>query len=168
MTLAAASFLRVQVSAQAARRFLVARHFLAPARSLAGSEGVLEVFRRFGSIQFDPVAVAGRSHDLVLHARVAGYEPSWCEELYQRRAVFEATNKALSFVPVGEFPWFRQAMGRKGPRFHAQALAVVCRSMCGVIFLVSPARCAAALAGVHRRAWKSGYRHGLPCGVVKT
>jgi uncharacterized protein len=114
----------VKVSAEAARRFLVARHLLAPARSLAGGpEAVLEVFRRFGSIQFDPISVAGRNHDLVLHARVAGYEPAWCEELYERREIFEATNKALSFVPTSEFPWFRHVMGRKGPRFHAAALA---------------------------------------------
>jgi uncharacterized protein YcaQ len=84
---------------------------------------VLEVFRRFGSIQFDPIAVAGRNHDLVLHARVAGYEPAWCDVLYERREIFEATNKALSFVPTSEFPWFRHVMGRKGPRFHAAALA---------------------------------------------
>jgi uncharacterized protein len=113
----------VKVSAEAARRFFVARHFLAPARSLAGLEGVLEVFRRLGSIQFDPIAVAGRSHDLVLHARVAGYEPAWCDLLYERREIFEATNKALSFVPASEFPWFRHVWGRKGPRFHAAALA---------------------------------------------
>lgn len=84
---------------------------------------MLEVFRKFGSIQFDPIAVAGRNHDLVLHARVAGYEPSWCDALYERRAIFEATNKALSFVPTSEFPWFRHVMGRKGLRFHAAALA---------------------------------------------
>jgi uncharacterized protein len=114
----------VKVTAEAARRFLVARHFLAPARSLAGGlDGVLEVFRKFGSIQFDPIAVAGRSHDLVLHARVAGYEPVWCDVLYERREIFEATNKALSFVPTSEFPWFRHVMGRKGPRFHFAALA---------------------------------------------
>ena len=83
---------------------------------------MLQVLRRFGSIQFDPIAVAGRNHDLMLHARVAGYEPAWCDELYARREIFEATNKALSFVPTGEFPWFRHAMGRKGPRFHAAAL----------------------------------------------
>ena len=52
---------------------------------------VLEVFRRLGSIQFDPIAVAGRSHDLVLHARVADYDPAWCELLYERRAIFEGT-----------------------------------------------------------------------------
>jgi uncharacterized protein YcaQ len=114
----------VEVTAEAARRFLVARHLLAPARSVGGGlDGVLEVFRKFGSIQFDPIAVAGRNHDLVLHARVAGYEPAWCDVLYERREIFETTNKALSFVPASEFPWFRFGWGRKGPRFHARILA---------------------------------------------
>ncbi|HET8528530.1 MAG TPA: crosslink repair DNA glycosylase YcaQ family protein [Gaiellaceae bacterium] len=114
----------MQVSAEAARRFLVARHFLSPARSLTGGpDAVLEVLRRFGSVQFDPVAVAGRNHDLVLHARVAGYEPAWCDALYERGELFEATNKALSLVPTDEFAWFRHVWGRKGPRFHAAALA---------------------------------------------
>jgi uncharacterized protein len=67
--------------------------------------------------------VAGRSHDLVLHARVAGYEPAWCDLLYERRELFEATNKALSLVLASEFPWFRLGFGRKGPRFHARILA---------------------------------------------
>jgi uncharacterized protein len=112
------------VTAEAARRFLVTRHFLAPARSLAGGpDGVLEVLRRLGSIQFDPIAVAGRNHDLMLHARVAGYEPAWCDDLYTRRKIFETTNKALSFIPTSEFPWYRVNAGRKGPRFHAAALA---------------------------------------------
>jgi uncharacterized protein YcaQ len=97
----------VKVTADAARRFLVAHHMLAPARSLpGGTEGVLEVFRRLGSLQFDPIAVAGRSHDLVLHARVKDYEPSWCDRLYERREIFEAYNKGLSFVPTSEFVWF--------------------------------------------------------------
>jgi uncharacterized protein len=112
------------VTAVAARRFLVARHFLAPARSVGGgTDGVLEVLRRLGSIQFDPIAVAGRNHDLMLHARVAGYEPAWCDLLYERREIFEVTNKALSFILTSEFPWFRLGIGRKGPSFHAAVLA---------------------------------------------
>ncbi|HKD93613.1 MAG TPA: crosslink repair DNA glycosylase YcaQ family protein, partial [Gaiellaceae bacterium] len=86
-------------------------------------DGVLEVIRKLGSIQFDPIAVAGRNHDLMLHARVAGYEPAWCEALYERRKIFETTNKALSFIPAGEFPWYRVNAGRKGSRFHAAALS---------------------------------------------
>ena len=109
------------VTAEAARRFLVARHFLAPARSLEGGlDAVLEVFRRLGSIQFDPLAVAGRSHDLVLHARVAGYDPAWCDLLYERREIFEAYNKGLSFVPTSDFPWFRGTWSRQGRRVLAE------------------------------------------------
>jgi len=68
---------------------------------------VLDVFRRLGSIQFDPLAVAGRTHDLVLHARVAEYDPAWCDLLYERREIFEAYNKGLSLVATSELPWFR-------------------------------------------------------------
>ena len=74
---------------------------------------MLQVFHRLGSIQFDPIAVAGRSHDLVLHARVADYDPGWCELLYERREVFEAYNKGLSLVPTSDFPWFRGASSRR-------------------------------------------------------
>lgn len=110
----------MKVSADAARRFLVARHALAPARSLEGGlDGVREVFRRWGSIQYDPIAVAGRSHDLVLHARVAGYDPAWCDLLYDRREIFEAYNKGLSLVRSAEYPWFRGLLWRQ----PAQVLA---------------------------------------------
>ena len=113
----------MKVSADAARRFLVVRQCLAPARSVPGGpDGVIEVLRRLGSIQFDPIAVAGRNHDLVLHARVAGYEPAWCDDLYERRQIFEVTNKALSFIPMSELPWYRVGIGRKGARFHAAIL----------------------------------------------
>jgi hypothetical protein len=84
---------------------------------------VLEVIRRLGSVQFDPIAVAGRNHDLMLHARVAGYEPAWCDELYERREIFETTNKALSLIPASEVPWYRFGIGRKGTEFHAAILA---------------------------------------------
>jgi uncharacterized protein len=111
----------VQVSAQDARRFLVQRQLLAPARGLdGGPDAVLEILRRFGSIQYDPIAVAGRSHDLMLHARVAGYEPAWCDLLYERREVFEAYNKGLSFVQTSEYPWFRAIPVRLVPPVLAE------------------------------------------------
>jgi uncharacterized protein YcaQ len=111
----------MRATAEAARRFLVARQFLAPARSVdGGPDAVLEIFRKLGSIQFDPLAVAGRSHDLVLHARVAGYDPGWCDLLYERREIFEAYNKGLSLVPVSEFAWFRGNLSRSAPQALAE------------------------------------------------
>jgi uncharacterized protein len=104
----------MRTTAEAARRFLIARHFLAPARSLeGGTSGVLEVMSKLGSLQFDPLSIAGRNHDLVLHARVADYDPASCELLYDHRKIFEAYNKGLSFVPTPEYPWFRVAADRR-------------------------------------------------------
>jgi uncharacterized protein len=118
----------VKVTADAARRFLVARQFLTPARSLRGrSKSVLEVFRRLGSVQFDPLSVAGRNHDLVLHARVADYDPAWCDRLYERREVFEAYNKGLSLVLTSEFPWFRGTLSRRSAALIAENRAVAKR-----------------------------------------
>jgi uncharacterized protein len=114
----------VKVTAEQARRFFVARQFLAPARSLKGQKGVLEVFRRFGGVQFDPLSIAGRNHDLVLHARVARYEPAVSDRLYRRRDIFEAYNKGLSLVPTDEFPWFRGTLSRRSANLIAENKAV--------------------------------------------
>ena len=104
----------MKVTPEAARRFLVARHFLAPARSLQGGpDAVMQVFRRFGSIQYDPIAIAGRTHDLVLHARVADYDPAWCDDLYERREIFEAYNKGLSLVPAEDLAGFRGGLSKR-------------------------------------------------------
>ena len=93
----------------AARRFLVERHLLTQPRSLEASiDGVRAAFARLGSVQFDPLGVAGRNHDLVLQARVRDYRSSWTDELlYGTRELFEAYNKGLSLLPTAELPWYR-------------------------------------------------------------
>ncbi len=97
------------VSAAAARRFLVLRHLLAPARSLPPEPAsILRVVDRLGSLQFDPLEVAGRNHDLTLLARVGGYRRSWTDDLlYRDRVLYETYNKQLSIVPTAELPWYR-------------------------------------------------------------
>jgi uncharacterized protein len=101
----------LQISADHARRFLVTRHLLAPARSLpARPESVLAAVERLGLLQFDPLEVPGaRNHDLVLHARVAGYRREWCEQwLYgPDRRLIEIYNKSLNMVPMHELPHYR-------------------------------------------------------------
>jgi len=85
-----------------ARRYLVLHHLLAPPRSLPpGEDSVRCVFDRLGSLQFDPIDVAGRNHDLVLLARIGGYRREMTERLlYEERSVYETYNKGLSLVPI--------------------------------------------------------------------
>ena len=100
---------RLELDRATARRFLAARHLLAPPRGLpADPASVLRVMDRLGSLQFDPLEVTGRNHDLVLAARIAGYRRTWTDEhLYGSRTLYETYNKGLSIVPKAELPWYR-------------------------------------------------------------
>jgi uncharacterized protein YcaQ len=102
---------RFDLDRTTARRFLAARHLLAPPRSLPPEPAsVLRVVERLGSLQFDPLDVTGRNHDLVLAARVHGYRRVWTDAyLYGTRDLYETYNKGLSIVPTRELPWYRIA-----------------------------------------------------------
>jgi uncharacterized protein len=112
-----------QVPAAVARRFLVLRHLLAPPRALPPErESVLRVIERIGSLQFDPLDVAGRNHDLVLLARIAGYRREWADHwLYEDRRLYETYNKSLQIVPVAELPLYRYTWDRMHERHEAGA-----------------------------------------------
>ena len=111
------------ISRAVARRFLAIRHFLAPPRSLpAEPASVMTVIERLASLQFDPLDVAGRNHDLVLLARIGGYRRAWTDALlYEERALFEAYNKGLSILPVTELPYHRITWDRSRVRHDGAA-----------------------------------------------
>lgn len=102
------------LSRAVARRFLVLRHLLAPPRALPSEpESVLQVIDRLGSLQFDPLEIAGRNHDLVLLSRITGYRREWTDRwLYRDRVLYETYNKQLSIVPTAELPWYRLTWDR--------------------------------------------------------
>ena len=116
----------LEVSRAAARRFLVARHGLAPPRALpARPESVLAVVERLAVLQFDPLEVPGaRNHDLVLHARIAGYRRDWADQwLYgPDRRLFEIYNKSLNIVPIDELPHYRLAWTRAASHYEDRIL----------------------------------------------
>ena len=97
-----------------ARRFFVERHLLAPPRALPPDPSSVKlVVERLGSLQFDPLEVAGRNHDVVLAARIEGYRRSWTDALlYEERWLYETYNKGLSLVPTAELPWYRATWDR--------------------------------------------------------
>jgi hypothetical protein len=113
--------LTIELSRTQARRFLVARHGLAPPRALPPRpERVLSVIERLGVLQFDPLEVPGaRNHDLALHARIDGYRREWCDLwLYgPDRRLFEIYNKSLNIVPIAELPHYRLTWARNAERY---------------------------------------------------
>ncbi len=63
------------------------------------------VIGRLGSLQFDPLEVAGRNHDLVPLVRIDRYRRAWPERLlYEDRLLYETCNGCPSLVPSAELP----------------------------------------------------------------
>jgi uncharacterized protein YcaQ len=117
----------LEVSVETARRFMVARHLLAPPRSLPPDPAsVMAVMDRIGLLQFDPLEVPGaRNHDLVLHSRIEGYRRAWCDQwLYgEDRRLFEIYNKSLNIVPIAELPHHRVSWDRHLQRYEEGILS---------------------------------------------
>lgn len=90
----------VRLSRADARRLLADYH-LAPS-DVAG------VFRRHGAVQLDPLDPMATSHDLMLHARVAGYRRGdWRRYAYEQRRAIDAWDQQASLVDADGWHWRR-------------------------------------------------------------
>jgi uncharacterized protein YcaQ len=155
-----------EISAEQARRFLVRRHLLDPARALpADPESVLRVVDRLGLLQFDPLEVPGaRSHDLTLHARIAGYRRAWCDRwLYgppggdrTDRRLIELYNKSLNILPLAELPHYAITWDRSHDEYRDRILreqAPVAAAILDRIRTDGPLSTAAFREHTHAVAW---------------
>lgn len=98
-----------------ARRFFLSHQRLLPPRSLEGKAGLLEFFKRVRCVQFDPIDVTGRNHELVLQARVKGFStPMLYEALYEDRALVDTFDKNMCIYCTEDWPYFRR--NREGAR----------------------------------------------------
>ena len=80
-----------------ARRFLAAYHFI--------PTNVPGVFDRLGTVQYDPLNPVGRNPDLVLQARVPGYQvDDWQKTAYTDRVIYDAWDKMACLVPMSDWP----------------------------------------------------------------
>ncbi len=105
----------ITLSKQDARRLLVLHHFRST--SLQGA------FERLGSVQYDPLSPVGRNHDLVLQARVPGYQAGdWQELAYRERFIYDAWDKQASLVLMRDFPLRRIYYDWHAPRWREAIL----------------------------------------------
>lgn len=97
----------VHLSNRQAREALVRYHNLDGAEGFRGVEGVRAVMERLGTIQFDPLNVAGRNPDLVLQSRVRGYRPDMLQDLlYRERFLVDGYDKEMCVYVARDFPDF--------------------------------------------------------------
>lgn len=88
-----------------ARNYLVSYHFINTDQSLS----IEDVFDRIQSIQYDPLNVVGSNSDLVLQARIKGYQKEMLQEaLYTHRTLVDGWDKQMSIYQTKYFPYFKR------------------------------------------------------------
>src|SRR5436189_5597187 len=96
-----------RIDRQAARRFVLGRQGLWPGRRWKGRAGTRAAVVACEHLQLDPLVIVARSHDLMLHSRVVGYEPELFDELaYKKRLLFD-WGGWLAVRPITELPYWR-------------------------------------------------------------
>src|SRR5690554_1135591 len=99
-----------EISQQVARRFVLGQQGLWPGRRWTHPNGTALAMRAVEHLQLDPLNITARSQDLMLHARVDGYEPeAWQEPAYSQRQFFD-WGAWLAVRPMDELPYFRTHM----------------------------------------------------------
>jgi hypothetical protein len=101
----------MKLSLTAARALLLAAQGLhARSEEATGKEAVLAAIRRMEGLQIDTISVVARSPYLVLWSRLGAYEPRWLDELLAEGALFEYWSREACFLPIEDFPIYRQRM----------------------------------------------------------
>lgn len=96
-----------QISNQNLRRFLLLKHGLIGKHCFAGTEGAYHFIRQAGCIQYDPVDVCGRNPEIVLQARVKGFQKQMLYNLlYKERRLVDHFDKQLAIFPIEDWEYF--------------------------------------------------------------
>lgn len=106
----------LHITREQARRLLALYHFTPT--DIAG------VFTRLGTVQYDPLNPVGRNPDLVLQARVPGYQvDDWQQAAYTGRIIYDAWDKQACLVPVSDWPMRALTREKHRPYHDREILA---------------------------------------------
>jgi len=99
----------IRLSRTEARRLMLSHQGLWTPRAASGKEAVLDIVRRLGCIQYDPLNIVGRNPELVLQARLSDYEPALLDSLlYEDRQLIDGWDKNLSIYRVEDWSFFQR------------------------------------------------------------
>lgn len=120
----------IQLTNRQARRFVLRKNGLLGGHIFRGKAGALAYIRQAGCVQFDPIDVCGRNAELVLNARVGGYQKQYLNELlYRDRTLIDYFDKQLSILPTETWPYFARTRDEwmRSSRAHEQVDAAAQR-----------------------------------------
>ena len=100
----------LKITKNQARRFLLLKHGLLGEHKFAEKQGIYDYIRQAGCLQYDPIDVCGKNHELVLFSKVKGFsKEDMYSLLYDERRLLDWFDKCMSIMPVEDWPYFESA-----------------------------------------------------------
>jgi len=94
--------------------YLVHYHSLDNFNIQTGETGVKNIFKKLGSIQYDPLNMVGRNPDLVLQSRVKEFTADILDKLlYKDRYLVDAWDKEMSIYKTEDWKFFNRVRIQK-------------------------------------------------------
>ncbi|MCF7931482.1 MAG: winged helix DNA-binding domain-containing protein [Acholeplasmataceae bacterium] len=105
----------IRLTKQEAREYMVQYHMINTDDQCRGMDGILAVFDRLQSIQYDPLNVVGTNPELVLQSRVIDFKKDLLDQaLYQDRVLIDAWDKQMSIYQTKDFPLMSRIRKHRG------------------------------------------------------
>jgi len=103
----------ITISQQTQRRFVLGKQGLWPGRRWKGKNGVATAIHTCEAVQLDPLNVAARSQDIVLHSRVLDYKPEYLYDVAYKQRQFFDYGTWLAMYPMSDLPYWRVHMEKR-------------------------------------------------------
>lgn len=95
------------ITKKQARQFLLLKQGLYGPKRFQGKEGIYAYVKQAACVQFDPIDVCGKNHELVFQSRVEGFQKSELYELlYEDNALIDWFDKNMSICLREDWPYF--------------------------------------------------------------
>lgn len=113
----------IMITKKQAQQFILIKQGLYGPYKFSGKNGVLNYIKQAGCIQYDPIDICGKNHELVLQARVEGFKKTQLNDLlYGERKLVDLYDKNMSITSMEDWPYldsFRNHY-RNGGRFKTE------------------------------------------------
>jgi uncharacterized protein YcaQ len=97
----------LKLTKEEARNFLLNKQGLLGDYRYENKNGTYQFIRDVNAVQFDPIDVCGKNHELVLQSRVKNFDKKMVEKLlYEDRKLIDYYDKNMSIIPVKDWPYF--------------------------------------------------------------
>ena len=96
-----------EITKEQAKRFLLLKHGLIGEHRFEGKQGIVDYVKQAGCVQYDPIDVCGKNHELVLFSKIKNFsKDDLYSLLYEERKLIDGLDKCMSIYMTSDWPYF--------------------------------------------------------------